>query len=242
MTDSNPTHRYRPGDIGYVSVQVPDGARAAAFYAAVLDWAYHEGGGERYEVQGVVPNCAVRGDAGRPDLFCCYVAADVLETGERVRGAGGTVGELQTRPFGVLADCVDDQGTEFALWQPPSGELADPGTDVPEAQVGALSYLTLEVVDAARAREFYGRVLGWRMLPGSTEDGWQVEGPAPMAGISGGHVQASAVPMWRVADVAQTVQRIRAAGGTATDPEVKPYGVIATCTDDQGTRFYVGSA
>ena len=31
-----------------------------------------------------------------------------------------------------------------------------------------------------------------------------------------------------------------AAGGTATEPHREPYGVMAECTDDQGTRFSLG--
>jgi predicted enzyme related to lactoylglutathione lyase len=46
--------------------------------------------------------------------------------------------------------------------------------------------------------------------------------------------------MWKVDDVAAAVARVRAAGGTATEPERKPYGLTATCTDDQGMPFYLG--
>jgi uncharacterized protein len=33
---------------------------------------------------------------------------------------------------------------------------------------------------------------------------------------------------------------VTAAGGTATEPRREPYGLTADCTDDQGTRFYLG--
>jgi predicted enzyme related to lactoylglutathione lyase len=105
-----------------------------------------------------------------------------------------------------------------------------------------LSYLTLEVVDSARFREFYGVVLGLRFEPGRIEDGWAVPGIAPMTGLSGGHAVAAVVPMWKVDDVAAAVERVRAAGGTATDPERQPYGTTAQGTDDQGVRFYLGDA
>jgi predicted enzyme related to lactoylglutathione lyase len=36
------------------------------------------------------------------------------------------------------------------------------------------------------------------------------------------------------------VQLVRAAGGTCTEPYREPYGLMAECTDDQGTRFYLG--
>jgi predicted enzyme related to lactoylglutathione lyase len=46
--------------------------------------------------------------------------------------------------------------------------------------------------------------------------------------------------MWRVADLRAAVGRVRAAGGTATEPRQEPYGLTADCADDQGTRFYLG--
>ena len=96
------------------------------------------------------------------------------------------------------------------------------------------------MADSGRARDFYGAVLGWRFTPGRIADGWQVEGTTPMAGLSGGHAEATTVPMWRVADVRAAVARVRAAGGTASEPRQEPYGLTADCTDDQGTRFSLG--
>ena len=61
-----------------------------------------------------------------------------------------------------------------------------------------------------------------------------------MTGMHGGHDVATGVPMYRVDDIEAAVARVRAAGGTATDPERQPYGISAECVDDQGTRFYLG--
>jgi uncharacterized protein len=97
------------------------------------------------------------------------------------------------------------------------------------------------VVDSAKARAFYGTVLGWTFTPGRIEDGWQVEHVAPMTGLSGGHAQPTAVPMWRVDDLQAAVDRVRAHGGTATNPERQPYGETSECVDDQGSRFYLGA-
>jgi predicted enzyme related to lactoylglutathione lyase len=67
-----------------------------------------------------------------------------------------------------------------------------------------------------------------------------VDDVAPMVGLSGGHAVARTVPLYRVTDVVAAVDAVRAAGGAATDPEQQPYGVTSTCTDDQGTHFYLG--
>jgi hypothetical protein len=48
--------------------------------------------------------------------------------------------------------------------------------------------------------------------------------------------------MWKVTDVARAVAGVRAAGGTATDPQRQPYGTTSDCADDQGLRFYLGDA
>jgi len=46
----------------------------------------------------------------------------------------------------------------------------------------------------------------------------------------------------RVADWGAAVERVRAAGGRAAEPERKPYGLIAECTDDQGATFRLWQA
>ena len=70
--------------------------------------------------------------------------------------------------------------------------------------------------------------------------GGQVEDIVPMVGVSGGHQRATAVPMYRVDDIERAVGEVRVAGGSATFPEAQPYGITSSCSDDQGTRFYLG--
>jgi predicted enzyme related to lactoylglutathione lyase len=100
--------------------------------------------------------------------------------------------------------------------------------------------MTFEVRDSARARAFFGSVLGWQFAPGRIADGWQIAEAVPMSGLSGGHAQTTIVPMYRVDDVAAAVAQIRAQGGEASDPSQQPYGITSDCTDGQGTRFYLG--
>jgi hypothetical protein len=59
---------------------------------------------------------------------------------------------------------------------------------------------------------------------------WSSEGAEPEVQLS-----------YRVDDIAATVERVRAAGGHADEPERKPYGLIAECVDDQGGRSASGS-
>ena len=102
---------------------------------------------------------------------------------------------------------------------------------------GAVSYITHEVTDSQRARDFYGAVLGWRFTAGRVEDGWQVSGTTPMAGLSGGHERAEVVLVYQVDDIHAAVRRVRENGGRAAEPVQQPYGLIADCADNQGVRF-----
>ena len=227
--------RYRHGDVGFVSLGVADGDRAAAFYADALGWTVDRDG----FVAGAAPSTAIRPDDGRPNLFCCFAVDDVRAAANRVRAAGGTATEPFERPYGLISDCTDDQGTVFALYEQPAHVTGERPAQHGR-RPGDLAYLTLEVVDSAAARAFYGAVLGWTIAPGRVEDGWQVPSTVPMIGLSGGHDRATAVPMWRVADIDAAVEGVRAAGGTATDPDRQPYGITSDCADDQGLRFYLG--
>jgi uncharacterized glyoxalase superfamily protein PhnB len=225
---------YRRGDLGYVSVWAPDEQRAADFYAAVLGWTY-----AGRQAEGVTPTTSVHSIGAVPALFCGYVVDDVAAAVEAVRAAGGAADEPVQRSYGLMANCIDDQGTRFAVYEQPDDAT---GVRPPAngARNGDLSYLTLEVVDTARARAFYGAVLGWQATPGRIEDGWQIQDTVPMIGLSGGHEQAAAVPMWRVDDIERAVAAVRRGGGTATDPQRQPYGLTSGCSDDQGLRFYLG--
>jgi predicted enzyme related to lactoylglutathione lyase len=59
--------------------------------------------------------------------------------------------------------------------------------------------------------------------------------------MAGGSATTTTVPMWTVADIDAAVARVREAGGTVLqEPSQQPYGLMAECTDDQGSRFYLG--
>ena len=229
---------YRHGDVGYAWLSVPHVERAVAFYGAVLGWRVAPGSDPQgRQVLDRAPHLGLHGGEAGSTLNCCYAVEDVQRAAERVRAAGGRAGEPQSAPYGLAADCMDDQGTVFALYQPPGGVGTQPPAAAAEVQ-GDLVYVTYEVVDSAKARAFYGEVLGWAFTAGGVEDGWQVVGGS--GGLQGGHPQATTLPMWKVSDLPAAVERVRAAGGMATDPVTRPYGAESACTDDQGTRFYLG--
>jgi uncharacterized glyoxalase superfamily protein PhnB/catechol 2,3-dioxygenase-like lactoylglutathione lyase family enzyme len=228
--------RLRHGDIGYASLWVGDAERAARFFSLVLVWRLVAADG-RFQVEGQSLHHGIASAQGRSTLFLAYAVSDIADAARRVREGGGEAGEVTTEPWGLACMCVDDQGMPFSAYQPAEGVAERPGTPRPSSRPGDLAYVTMEMPDSAKARSFYGSVLGWHFRPGSVPDGWQVEGPHPMVGLSGGHREPSLVPVYEVDDIAAAVQTLRGAGGSATYPEARTYGLSSECIDDQGTRF-----
>lgn len=223
------------GDVGYVSIWAPDPERAAAFYGHVLGWVFEPGG---HHVTNTVQHIGVYPMPGLPTLFCCYAVADLDATERDIVARGGVAGDRQTTEFGTVLDATDPGGTAFAVYQP-STRIPRPAVN--GAGPGELSYLTYEVPDATAFKDFYGQVLSWTFEPGRVDDGWAIEGCRPMSGMAGSSPAATTVPMWTVTDIDAAVGRVRAAGGTVPkEPSQQPYGLMAECTDDQGTRFYLG--
>jgi len=239
-TTLDPEAAPRHGDVGYTSLWVPDVGRAAAFFSAVLGWRYAAASTPLgRQVEGTTTHQGLWGGQERSTLFLCFAVDGIEPALERVEVGGGRAGPPRREPYGVVADCTDDQGMAFALVES-VGSRAPRPTAAAGSGHGDLAYITMEVVDSARARAFYGSVLGWRYRPGHAEGGWDVENVVPMVGMIGGAGTATIVPLYRVDDVADAVDRVRATGGTATDPERQPYGLTSACVDDQGTRFYLG--
>lgn len=101
-------------------------------------------------------------------------------------------------------------------------------------------YLTLQVPDGARARDFYEAVLGWSLSPGRVDDGWETQEQTPMVGIGGGSSEPGTVPMYVVDDIEVAVAAVRTAGGRAGEIARQSYGLSALCRDDQGLPFWLG--
>jgi uncharacterized glyoxalase superfamily protein PhnB len=232
----------RHGDVTYMSLWVPDLDRAMAFYGTVFGWRYAAGSEPRgREVTESSPNLGLWGGEEHPTTFLCFAVDDVAAATERIRAAGGRAEEPTREPYGLIAMCTDDQGMDFAVYERSPGDSVVP---VERYRDGEICYLTIEVPDSARARAFFGSVLGWEFTPGQAEDGWGAriagEEARYMTGLHGGHERTTVVPMYAVDDIAAAVERVRGAGGTATEPERQPYGITADCTDDQGSHFYLG--
>ena len=237
--------RVRPGEISYAALGTLDLTFAARFYPRVLGWTTVPGraldGRPVRQVTNLATPLGIR--AAGPALVLYYLVPDVDSAVELVRAAGGTAAEPTVAPYGRTVDCVDDQGLPFALVSRP--EEGGPGfSPRPPAGRGELDYVLLRVPDSGRGRAFYGTVLGWRFAPGAGPAYWYAE-PAgsadsperPVVGLEGGYPEASAVPWFRVPDLAAALDDVRAAGGHSHGRVREQRGLRIECTDDQGAHF-----
>jgi predicted enzyme related to lactoylglutathione lyase len=227
------------GEIGYVSLWVPDAERAGDFFADVVGWRYEPADDPSRQVVGQSLRHGVMGGVDPATLMCCFAVADVDAAIGRVLDAGGSADEPVDAPYGRGVSCTDDQGVAFALYTPPEGTLPPRTAPTPDYRPGDLVYVTMQVVDSARTRAFYGTVLGWEFTRGGVSDGWVLRSAPHRIGVSGGHERATVVPQYAVADIAAAVARVRALGGEASDPDVRPYGTSSLASDPQGVRFYL---
>jgi uncharacterized glyoxalase superfamily protein PhnB len=173
-------------------------------------------------------------DDNRVSVSLHLTVTDVDAAVDRAVQTGATLSRpVDDAPYGRTGVIVDPYGHRWMLQtpSPPNGPAPRPGDPV---------YLTLQVPDGARARDFYEAVLGWSAAPGRVPDGWQVEGTTPMVGISGGATEPGVVPMYAVDDIEVAVAAVLSAGGEAGDIERQPYGLSALCRDDQGLPFSLG--
>jgi uncharacterized glyoxalase superfamily protein PhnB len=112
----------RLGDVGYLTLMVPDGDRGRQFYEKVFGWstvAGNEPGG--FHVSSITPPSGIRGDAENPEFRVYFRVDDIAAVADRVRAAGGEVLSLTDYDSGGNAECVDDQGLRFDLFRPRPG-------------------------------------------------------------------------------------------------------------------------
>jgi predicted enzyme related to lactoylglutathione lyase len=97
-------------------------------------------------------------------------------------------------------------------------------------------WFELPAADTQRAREFYGRLLGWTFEPFGSDD-------YHMASEAGGAIYSAPgekglLAYFGVNDIDAAVARVRELGGKAgTTEELPGIGRYAHCTDSEGNPF-----
>ncbi len=106
-----------PGELSYITYQVPDSAAFKAFYSRVLFWTFEPGRIEDgWQVQETHPMAGVAGGSDQHVTVPMWSVDDVDAAVARVREAGGTViDEPSQQAYGKSALCTDDQRSRFYL-------------------------------------------------------------------------------------------------------------------------------
>jgi uncharacterized glyoxalase superfamily protein PhnB len=111
--------RLRQGDVANVMMIARDAHRAKEFYQAVLQVPFSSGHPGAWRTDETRPPLGISSRPGEePEVQLSYRVDDIAAAVVRVRAAGGHADEPRRMPFGLLAECVDDQGATFRLWQP----------------------------------------------------------------------------------------------------------------------------
>ncbi|GLE54050.1 VOC family protein [Mycobacterium montefiorense] len=108
-----------PGELSYVTYQVPDSAEFRDFYGRLLGWSFEPGRvADGWQVVGTHPMAGAAGGSERASTVPMWTVADIDAAVTRVREAGGTVvADPARQPYGMTAECTDNQGARFYLGQ-----------------------------------------------------------------------------------------------------------------------------
>ena len=184
------------------------------------------------EASGLWPDVPVRApDAPTSFSHTLHLEVDDVDAStERARRGGAFVErEPAEAPYGRGSVIVDPFGHRWMLIRPPAR--------VTRLRQGDVANVTMMTPDPHRAREFYEAVLQVPFASGHP-GAWRTDETRPPLAIMPSRGAEPGVQLsYRVDDIAAAVERVRAAGGRAGEPERRPFGLLATCVDDQGLTF-----
>ncbi|OBK23180.1 VOC family protein [Mycobacterium asiaticum] len=108
-----------PGELAYVTYEVPNSAAFRDFYGRVLRWTFEPGRvKDGWQVREAHPMSGAAGGSSQATTVPMWTVANIDAAVARVREAGGTVlAEPSRQPYGLSAECTDDQGARFYLGQ-----------------------------------------------------------------------------------------------------------------------------
>jgi len=112
----------RFGDVGYVTLEVPDGVRAQRFYESLFGWTMRPSGEPgSFHIASITPPAGIHSGQSEPDVHLFFRVDDIAAVVARVRELGGEVLEVNEYESGGNAICRDDQGLRFELFRPRAG-------------------------------------------------------------------------------------------------------------------------
>jgi predicted enzyme related to lactoylglutathione lyase len=225
------------------------------FYGEILGWESDEpnpefGGYFMFTRDGVP---VAGGMPDMPDMpanntWKIYLASDdIAKTAEAAEAEGATLVTpvMPVADIGIQVVMTDPAGATVGVWQP----LTFPGFTVVN-ETGGPSWFELYTRDHAGSVAFYRSVFHWDTSSISDTDEFRYTtmrdplGGEDLAGIMDAKsVLPEGTPAqwsvyWQVDDVAATVAKVKALGGTVViENQDTPYGRLASVTDPAGARF-----
>ena len=239
---------YAPGTFCWADLGTTDADAAKAFYTGVFGWeAVDQAAGvagtyTTFKLDGRdIAALYEMGEAERGSLtphWSSYVSVeDVDELAPKVLELGG---EVLAHPFDVMQSgrmtaLKDPTGATVNLWQPREQIGAGRVNDA-----GCMVWNELATPDPARARDFFGGLLGWTVEPEESGYGVIKNNGALNGGVR--PPQDGEPTHWLVyftiASLDDTTKKIREAGGSViAGPMTTPVGRVAAVRDPQGAAF-----
>jgi len=117
-TPRPPVNGERHGDLAYLTYEVTDSASTRDFYGGVLGWRFAPGRvADGWNADNVAPMVGLAGGHDRAVTMPMWRVDDVAAAVARVREAGGAATDPARQPYGLMAECSDNQGGRFYLGQ-----------------------------------------------------------------------------------------------------------------------------
>jgi hypothetical protein len=119
----SPPTREPTGEVGYLTLDMPDTVRGRAFYSEMFGWRFDESGtSDGAHVTNTDLPLGIHRTEAAQGVHLFFRVADLDAAAARVRDLGGHSGEPQVAgAAGSSAECSTDLGDAFTLWQPAPG-------------------------------------------------------------------------------------------------------------------------
>lgn len=106
-------------NLAYVTYEVTESASFRDFYGRALGSTFEPGRvADGWQVQDAHPMSGAAGGSPRRVTVPMWTVEDIDAAVTRVREVGGAVlAEPSRQPYGLSAECTDDQGSRFRLGQ-----------------------------------------------------------------------------------------------------------------------------
>ena len=253
---------HAPGTFVWPELATSDQSAAKKFYTGLFNWQFKDTDmgpdgvytiftREGKDAAALYTLNADMKKMGVPPSWASYISVeDADATAKKAKTLGGTVlkDAFDVMDHGRMAVITDPQGATFCVWQ----AKKNIGVGV-LSEANSLHWTQLNTKDAAKAKQFYTGLIGWKTQDNPMPGGGgtytillKSDGPAgglmEMPKNSPG--PSHWLPYFAVADVDKTHQKATSLGGKTFVPpqDIPGTGRFAVLADPQGAVFAVMTA